>query len=133
MDLKRIVADYAENVTAFQFGKVKVSKHVSKIGPSGWIVIVQGPVGGHMLNFSDEFLYNTSNQDHDPFKDENCYTDDLNKALSWGDEIWMNLGTDQSVINPRAGFISRYLNPKSFERTKSYWESDEAQIEFKSR
>lgn len=120
-----IVVQFAENVSSFQFGpKIRVSKHSSYKGPKGWIMIVQGPVGGHMMNFTDGRLYHTNSRDKDNFADPNFYSENLFEVLSIASMLNENLGEKGQVVDFEHRFISKFLNDNSFKHLKTLWESE---------
>lgn len=124
---------YAEFVTELRFSsKVKLVKRT--FGENkGWMLLVEGAVGGHALNFKERKLYPTQHRDYDVFKDEAFFVTDIWSFEELIIDLVANLGEDQRVVNPSKGFISKYLNDVSFDRQHTYWQSDEARIELVAR
>lgn len=124
---------YADRVTELRFSnKVKVVKRTFG-GKGGWMLLVEGAVGGHAMNFQEQKLYPTQHRDYDVFKDEAFFTQDIWSFEELIIDLVANLGDDQRVVNPSRGFISKYLNDASFTRQHTYWQSDEARIELVAR
>ena len=128
-----MIARHLSRVTELRFSsKVKLVKRTFSDN-SGWMLLVEGAVGGHAMNFKEQRLYPTQHKDYDVFKDSAFFTTDI-----WSFDLLIrllveNLGEDQRVVNPSKGFISKYLNDASFNRQYDYWKSDDAQIELKAR
>lgn len=124
---------YTQFVTELRFSsKVKLVKRTFG-DKGGWMLLVEGAVGGHAMNFVEQKLYPTQHRDYDVFKDEAFFTQDIWSFENLIVDLVENLGDDQRVVNPSKGFISKYLNDATFDRQHTYWQSDEAQIELKAR
>jgi len=127
--LESLIRRYASNVTELRFGKsIKLFYSNTFLGHGGWKLLVEGPVGGHAMNFSDGYLYGTQAPGVDTFKDSNFYTTNLDQAIQMAEALMENLDEEQRVVDPRRAFISRFLNPVTFERQAAYWASDECSI-----
>lgn len=129
MDDAELMAKYAANVTELRFGpKIKLCKRHRGLG---WMLLVEGINGGHAMNLADGFLYSTAGDD--VFKNPDFFTVSLDDAILMAEALHTNLGPEGRVVDPGEGFISRYLNPTSFEKLSAYWQSDEARLELKRR
>lgn len=127
------VRRYADKVTELRFSNtVKIVKRTFN-GNAGWMLLVEGPVGGHAMNFADQTIYPTQHRDYDVFKDPAFFTQDIWSFENLINDLVENLGERERVVDPSRGFMSRFLNQRSFERQLAYWQSEEAQIELKAR
>lgn len=120
------MAKYAANVTELRFGpKVKVVKTSRHDDLSGWRVMVEGPVGGHILASDDGFLYRTTGNCGNPMKSKSFIFEDVVDAITHATALADNLGENGQVVDPSRGFISRFLNPDSFDSQMKYWASED--------
>jgi hypothetical protein len=128
-----MISRHLSCVTELRFSsKIKLIKRTFSDN-SGWMLLVEGAVGGHAMNFKDKKLYPTQHREYDVFKDAAFFTNDIWSFDELIHDLVENLGEDQRVVNPGKGFISKYLNDVSFERQHAYWQSDDAQIKLLSR
>lgn len=123
-----MIQRHLDAVTEMRFSsKVKLVKRT--MGDNkGWMLLVEGAVGGHALNFQEQRLYPVQHKDYDVFKDAAFFTLDIWSFEEMILDLVDNLGEDQRVVNPSRGFISKYLNDASFERQNAYWQLDECSI-----
>ena len=133
MDLPEIMAKYASNVRELRFGNriklVRVSRSLYRDkGCHGWMLMIEGVMGGHTLDFGDGFLYNTQGKSRDVFHDPNFFTENLEDAIAQAEALIENLDSDQQVVNPTKGFISRFLNPGSTEHLMRIWAESDLQV-----
>ena len=128
-----MIQRHLDAVTEMRFSsKVKLIKRT--FGDNkGWMLLVEGAVGGHAMNFQERKLYPTQHKDYDVFKDAAFFTPDIWSFEEMILDLVENLGEDQRVVNPSRGFISKYLNDASFDRQHDYWRSDEARIQLLRR
>lgn len=124
------IAAQAARVTEMRFGKsIKICKRRAFLKrPEGWALLVEGPVGGFIMNASDGFLYHAQGGDKDPYNDPQFVFASVVDAIAMAEALESNLGADQQVVDPKRAFMSRFLNPTTFERQAAYWASDECQI-----
>lgn len=120
----------AARVTEMRFGKkIKLCKRGEFGGrPAGWQLLVEGPVGGFIMAADDGFLYRTQGNAADPMSSARFVFTDVVDAIAMAEALEANLGEDQQVIDPKRAFMSRFLNPVSFESQAAYWASDECTI-----
>lgn len=121
------IREYASRVTELRFGKnIKICKRGAyRDRPAGWHLLVEGPVGGHIMNASDGFLYHTQGKGTDPFNDPHFVFTNVGDAIAMAVALEENLGEEGRVVDPNRRFISRFLNPTTFERQEAYWTSEE--------
>lgn len=124
------IAAQATRVTEMRFGKsIKLVKHGSfRSRPAGWRLLVEGPVGGHVMRASDGFLYNATAADVNPFENPDFVFSSVVDAIAMAEALEANLGVDQKVVDPNRAFMSRFLNPETFERQAAYWASSECSV-----
>ena len=128
-----MIQRHLDAVTEMRFSsKVKLVKRTFS-GNSGWMLLVEGPVGGHAMNFVDKKLYSTQGPGIDVFKDAEFFSPDIWSFEELILDLVQNLGEKQQVVDPSAGFISKFLNPIAFDRQHDYWRSDEARIQLVRR
>jgi hypothetical protein len=125
-----IIRRFAQNVSELRFGKnIKICKRGAfRDRPAGWHLLVEGPVGGHIMKASDRFLYSTQGKDVDPFNDPAFVFPSVVDAIEMAVALEENLGEEGRVVDPSRAFISRFLNPVTFERQASYWASEECGV-----
>jgi len=134
--VESLIRRHADKVTELRFGKsiklVRRNAFLDRKG--GWMLLIEGPIGGYVVNFTDGYLYHAQAKGIDTFKDGNFYTENLDEAIQMAEALLDNLDEEQRVVDPKRAFISRFLNPTAFERQAAYWQSDECSIgEVKSR
>ena len=120
----------AARVTEMRFGKkIKLCKR-NGFGsrPSGWHLLVEGPVGGFIMAADDGFLYRINDDAADPMYNDRVVFTDVVDAIAMAEALEANLDEDQLVIDPRRAFISKFLNPKSFEKQVAYWTSEDSAV-----
>lgn len=135
MDDQALIAKHFSKVTELRFGKnIKICKRGAfRDRPAGWHLLVEGPAGGFIMKASDGFLYHTQGRDSDPFNDPEFVFTNVVDAVNKAEALEANLDDNQRVIDPSRGFISKFLNPVSFDRQHDYWRSNEARIQLKCR
>lgn len=117
MELEKLIAAYAKNVTAFRFGRTVKVVYMGHL--NGWRLYVESAVSAYLMNWSDGFLYQETkitSEERPQF-----VTQDLGQALAFAEAVHQNLGEEGRVVVPGRQFISRFLNPISFERQRDYW------------
>jgi hypothetical protein len=119
------IAKYAANVTELRFGStvkvIKTGKHEVAVG---WRILVEGIAGGHIMCAADTFLYKTTDN-KTPWQNPSFVFENLVDAISHATALADNLGERGTVVDPSRGFISRYLNPISFNNQSIYWASED--------
>lgn len=124
------IRQHINNVSELRFGKsIKLCRRGAfRERPAGWHLLVEGVAGGFIMNASDGFLYHALGRGLDPFNDPNFVFPDVADAINMAVALQENLDDEQRVIDPSRAFISRFLNPVSYERQASYWASKECSV-----